>query len=302
MEQKQNLIYQSHPTLRTPYVFCGIGGWLNGGEASTGSLDYLIRHFRANRLAEMPVSPYHVYQLPGMDSIRPEFRMEEGLIAEAHLPRNEFFYATNPSSDHDLIFFMGTEPATNWNEYAETIVGLAKEYHATRLFTFGGVLDKTPHTREPKVSCSCTSPELREEMRKYNVTFSNYEGPATFNTMLLYTCRARSLEAVGFSVRATYYPEFSIVISHNPKAMKAILVRLNHLAGLNMSFKEIDARTIEFEEKLDAIRMQTPQFNTYVEDLEKAYVELPFREPLELSGDEGVRLAEEFLKKGKAPD
>lgn len=301
MEEGNELIFAARPALRNPYVVCGIGGWVNGGEVSTGGVNYLIKQFKASKLAEMPASRYHVYQVPGLDNLRPVFRLQEGLITESSLPQNEFFYAVNPSADHDIIFFLGTEPALNWEEYAGKIVGLAKEFRASRLYTFGGVLDKTPHTREPRVSCSCTSARVREEMRKYNVSFSNYGGPATFNTMLLYVCGVRGLAAVSFSARVTYYPEFNIVVSYNPKSIKAVLVRLNHLAKFNLDFTEIDGNISEFERKLEAMRQQSPQFNAYVGELEKSYVEMPYQEPLELSGDEGVKLAEEFLRKGKQP-
>ncbi len=299
MEKEKNLVFTAKPALRHPYVFCGVTGWVNGGEVSTGGVNYLIKQFQAKKLAEMPVSPYHVYQVPGADSLRPLFKMEEGLIGESHLPQNDFFYAANPASDHDLIFFLGNEPSINWEEYAATVVDLAQQFQASRLYTFGGVLDRTPHTREPRVSCSCTAAEVREEMRKYNVSFSNYEGPATFNTMLLYTCGTRGLEAVSLSVRATYYPEFDIIIPYNARAIKAVLVRLNHLTKLNLSFTELDGSIKEFEEKLAAMRQKSSHLNSYIEELEKNYIEMPYQEPLELSGDEGVKLAEEFLRKGK---
>ena len=44
---------------------------------------------------------------------------------------------------------------------------------------------------------------------------------------------------------------------------------------------------------------QNPEFRTYVEDLEKEYIEERYEEPLELSADEAVRIAEELLKRQK---
>jgi len=41
---------------------------------------------------------------------------------------------------------------------------------------------------------------------------------------------------------------------------------------------------------------QNPQFQAYVEELEKDFTEDKYEEPLEMSPDEAVRLAEEFLK------
>jgi proteasome assembly chaperone (PAC2) family protein len=300
MEDNDKLVYSRKPTLRRPYVVCGLTGWVDGGEVATGSVRFLIRQFKARKFAEMPPARYHVYQVPGAEGQRPMVRMEEGIIVEHHLPKNQFFAAGLPDAEHDIILFLGTEPCLNWEEYAESIVDVAKNFQAERLFVLGGVLDKTPHTREPRVSCSCTSAGIREEMREYNVNFSNREGPTTFNTTLLYACRQRGLEGVSFSVRATYYPEFNIVIPYNPKSIRALLVRLKHLMQIDLSLDWLNDGIKDFEGKLEFMRKQSPKFNSYVEEIERDYIEMPYQEPLELSGDEAVKLAEDLLRKNQA--
>lgn len=47
------------------------------------------------------------------------------------------------------------------------------------------------------------------------------------------------------------------------------------------------------------MRTQSPRFNTFIEEIEKQYVENNYEEPLELSADEAVRFAEEFLRRQK---
>ncbi len=299
MEQRDSLILHSRPTLRSPYIVCGLNGWVNGGDVSVGGINYLIGQFKGAKFAEMPTSHYHIYQVPGVESLRPVFKMEDGLIVESHLPKNQFYYAVNPASDHDLILFLGTEPNLNWEEYADTVVTLACDFGASRLYTFGGVLDRSPYNREPKMSCTCTSVKVKNEMEKYNVNFSSREGPATFNIMLLHACKKRGLDGVNLTVRAPYYPEFNIIIDYSPKSIKAVLVRLNYIMHLNMNFDELDKAIRELEGQLDFIRKQNPQFNTYMEELEKDYVEMPYLEPLDISAHEAIRLAEEFLRENK---
>jgi proteasome assembly chaperone (PAC2) family protein len=294
-----NLILHEKPVLRNPYVVCGINGWVNGGDVSTGGINYLISHFKAVKFAEIPVARYNIYQVPGVESLRPVFKMQNGLITDVQFPKNEFFYVVNSASEHDLILFQGTEPNMNWDEFSDTIVTLATDFEAARLYTFGGVLDRSPYTREPKMSCTCTSLRVKNEMEKYNVTFSTREGSASFNLMLLHACKKKFLEAANFTVRAPYYPEFNIAVDYSPKSIKAILVRLNHLMDLDLNFAELDKSIRELEGKLNFIRQQNPQFNTYVEELEKDYVEMPYREPLDISANEAVKLAEEFLRENK---
>jgi len=225
--------------------------------------------------------------------------MEDGLITEANFPKDEFYYALNPASDHDLILFSGSEPNLNWEEYADTIAGLASDFDASLLCTFGGILDRSPYSRAPRVSCTCTGPRIKAEMQKYNVTFSSREGPASFNLMLLFACKKRGLEGTNLTVRVPYYPEYNVAVDYCSKSIKAVLVRLDHLMQLRLNFSELDEGIRELDGKLDFVRQQNPQFNAYVEELEKNYVEMPYEGPLDISPNEAIRFAEEFLKENK---
>jgi hypothetical protein len=66
-----------------------------------------------------------------------------------------------------------------------------------------------------------------------------------------------------------------------------------------MNFDELNNAIKEVEGKLDFVRQQNPQFSTYIEELEKDYVEMSYQEPLDISPNDAIKLAEEFLKKNK---
>jgi proteasome assembly chaperone (PAC2) family protein len=299
MDSPDNVKFYSKPTLRKPYIICGLSGSFNAGDISTGGVNYLMNQFDSVKFAEMPASRYHIYQIPGVDSLRPVFKMQEGLITESQLPVNEFYYVTNPGAEHDLILFLGDEPSLNWEEYAETIVELAHNFGASRLYTLCGLLDRIPYTREPLISCTCTDSKVKQEMENYRVTFSHREGMASFGQMLVYACKKKGLEGVNFTVRVPCYPEFNVLLGDSPKSLKAILVRLKDLMHIDMNFDDLDSMIKEMEEKLNSIRQQNPNFNTFIEELEKKYVEMPYQEPLDISPSDAVQLAEEFLKKNK---
>jgi proteasome assembly chaperone (PAC2) family protein len=293
------MIFESRPKLRNPSIVCGLNGWVNNGNVAVGGINYLIEQFKAVKFAEMPAAPYHIYQLPGSMGLSPVFRMEDGLITDTHLPSNHFYYARNPSSDHDLILLLGTEPNLNWEEYADNVVNLALEFGAKRLYALGGLLDKVPYAREPMMTCTCSGEKIKQEMKQYNVMFSGREGPATSNQMLLYACKKKGLEGAGFTVRVPYYPEFNLAIGDSPRSVKAVLIRLNHMLHLDTNFDEIDDDIKELQDKLDAIKQQNPSFNAYVEELEKEYVEMAYKETLDLSAGDAIKFAEEFLKEKK---
>jgi len=280
-------------------MVCGISGWVDGGEAATGSVEYLVKKLEARRFAQLHSARFHVFQVPGQLSLRPRIRIEDGLLKEHRLPQNQFFYSVNPAADNDVVLFLGTEPNVNWEEYASSILRLAEEFAVGRIYLLGGVLDRTPHTREPNISCACNAPELKEEMRRYGVQFTNYEGPGSFGTTLLHMCQEKGMEMVNITARATYYPEFDVIIPHDPKAIRALVRRLDHLLRLNLDFSDLNKAVQEFEGKLDFMMSQKPKFRAYIEQLEKDFAEVKYEEPLEISADEAVKMAEEFLKHGK---
>ena len=300
MDTSGNLIIAERPKLRRPYMVCGLSGWVDGGESASGSTKYLIKKLKAQKFAEIPIDRFHIFQMPGELSQRPKIKIEDGLLKEHRFPRNQFYYMVNPDADNDLILYLGMEPNLNWAEYAGAILSVANEFGVARIYLLGGVLDKTPHTREPGVSCACSSAELGEEMLKYGIQYSNYEGPGSFGTTLLHFCQQKQMPMASLIARATYYPEFNIIIPHNPKAIRAMVRRLNSLLRLSLDISDLDREAEEFEAKLGFMASHNPEFQTYVEELEKDFVEERYEEPLDISASEAVRLAEEFLKnKGK---
>lgn len=299
MDRQGNVVSTRKPRLRAPYMVCGVSGWVDGGEVATGSVEYLVRKLGLRKFAEIPIDKFHVFQVPGQLSLRPHIRIEDGILKEHRFPQNQFFSWVNPNADNDLILFLGTEPNLNWEEYSGDILSMAEEYRVVRIYVLGGVLDKTPHTREPGVSCTCSSPQLKEEMRKYSVQFGSYEGPGSYSTTLLYLCQKKQIPFVSIMARATYYPEFNIVIPRNPKTIRAVVKRLNVLLKLGLEMSDLDKEAEEFEAKISFMASHNNDFRAYIEELEKDFVEVKYEEPLDISADEAVRLAEEFLKREK---
>jgi proteasome assembly chaperone (PAC2) family protein len=299
MVKAGSVVYSEKPELRTPDLVIGISGWVDGGEAATGTIRYLSRKLKAKKFAEIPIDRYHIYQVPGQLALRPEINIEDGLLKEHRFPKNQFYYALNPNDENDLILFMGTEPNLHWEEYAATLLSVVEKYAVGRIYVLGGVLDRTPHNREPNVSCACSSRELRDEMVKYGVNFTSYEGPGSFTTTLMHICQGKKIPAVSLMTRATYYPEFNVVISRSPKAIRALVRRLNGMLHLGVNTLDLDKECEDFEGKLNFMVSQNPEFRTYIEELEKEYEETDYEEPLGISGDEAIQIAEELLKRQK---
>lgn len=296
MPKKSNLVYAAHPVLREPKMVLALDGWVDGGEAATGSIRFLRRKLRPRKLAEIPPDRFHIYQVPGQMSLRPYSRVVEGLVSEYRPPRNLFHYWQNPEAEQDLILFQGTEPHMHWDDYTEAILHLAQEFGVRRMYMLGGVLDKTPHTREPGISSVCSNAELRDELRAHGIEPLDYEGPGGIRTALVHRCQRLPLEMAVLHARVTYYPEFNLVITHNPKAIRALVRKLNRMLGLGLDLADLDRETTDFEARMSYFALQNREFRTYVEALEKEYPMSAADEAPELNPDDAVQAAEEFLR------
>jgi hypothetical protein len=68
---------------------------------------------------------------------------------------------------------------------------------------------------------------------------------------------------------------------------------------LHLDISDLDRQSEEFETKIGFMASHNPEFQTYVEELEKDFVEVEYEEPLDISGDEAIQIAEELLRREK---
>ena len=68
------------------------------------------------------------------------------------------------------------------------------------------------------------------------------------------------------------------------------------MLGLNLDLSDLDKEVGNLQDKLASVARKNVQFAAYIKQLEKDFAEVKYEEPLEISPDEAVRLAEEFLK------
>ena len=132
------LIIQDKPELTSPVILVGLKGWLNAGEVSTGSIDYLRRKLGARSFATIEPSGFYIYQIPSSaagQTMRPLVKIKEGLVKKFELPRNEFFFWKSGAA-HDLILFSGVEPNMDWPAYAQAIVDVARQFQAPRIYSW----------------------------------------------------------------------------------------------------------------------------------------------------------------------
>lgn len=251
---------------KQPRMLLSFSGWMDGGEVSTGTIRWLIDKLKAEDFAEIEPRGFYIYNVPGMMEVasmfRPHVQIEDGTIKSFEFPTNVFFYDTT----HDLILFLGKEPNLEWEEFADCIFSLCEACNVQSIYFIGSVSSLVPHTREPRLLCTGSKPELLEHFQHYGVKFANYEGPASIVTYLTDSCSQLDLDMVSLVATIPAYVQGS-----NPKCIEAVTRRLAGMLDLKVDFDDMRAITEDFERKLTELVQQQPELAENIVKLEEDY-------------------------------
>ena len=260
------LSISENPSLRNPRMVMGLSGWMDGGDVSTGTVRCLIDKVHARKFAEIDPKGFYLYSFPGSMEItalfRPHTKITEGLVESIETPVSTLLY----SESGDLILFEGKEPNLNWEEFGECIFSMCEEFGVKMIYFIGSVAGLVPHTREPRLSCSVSHPELKETFQRYGVKFANYEGPASIITYLTANAHKRGISMV--SLVATIPAD---VQGSNPKCMEAVTRRLAGMLELDIELGDLAVSSDEFEKKLGDVVEEQPELESNIHRLEEDY-------------------------------
>lgn len=254
------------PLLNDGTLILSFSGWMDGGDASTGTVDRLISLLNARPFAEIDPDPFYIFNFPGPMEIaalfRPEINIEDGIVQSVAMPRNEFYAA----EDRNLILFKGSEPNLNWRRFGNQIFQVAKDCGVKRLLFVGSFGGSVPHTREPRMFVTCSNEELHAELKGVGLRRTNYAGPGSFMTWLMLQASAVEIEMVSLVAEIPGY-----LHGPNPYCLEAITRRLARILKLSLDLDELRAATNQWEDEVSAMVEETPEMVDRIRELEDDY-------------------------------
>jgi len=286
------LVMLEQPQLTAPYIIVGMNGWLNAGEVSTGTIDYLRRKVNAHKFAYIDTHGFYIYQIPSSrpeQTMRPHTQISEGLVKKLDRPQNDLFFWKS-GFGHDLILFLGVEPNLNWPEYCQVILDLARQFQAPRIYALGGFFDQVPHTRETRLHVTVSHPLMKSEFETF-AHFGDYVGPCSFTTMLLVLGQEQGIEIAGISARAPIY-----IHDLNSKACYDLLKNVLNMTGFRIDISDLRQAAERLVEMLDSAFSENPKALAQLKKLEELYDGFFGKEPLQGPGEEYDKLLEEMRK------
>ena len=223
-------------------MLLALGGWMDGGSVSTGTVRHLMSNRPLRPVARIEPSGFYIETFPGSmelaSLLRPHVEYEGGLIKTFEMSRNEI----HADADAKLIFFVGREPNLNWVAFGDCVFELARKAGVTRIVFMGSFGGAVPHTREPRLFASVSSPELLPLLKQYGLKPTDYEGPASFATYLLARAKQEQLEMLSISVEIPGYLEGT-----NPLSIEAVTRRLGSMLNIPVDLAELRQASIEWE-------------------------------------------------------
>jgi len=296
MEQEQ-LVFYEQPTLYQPDMVIAFAGWSDAAQAATGAIAHLVKMLNARKFAEISGDEFFDFS-----NLRPMITVEKGLISSLALPHSSLFYWQDKETSHDLILLHGIEPQLHWTKFVDLIADLAERMNISKVYTLGGLYDRIPHTREPKVSGVANDSSLIEILERHGIAAINYEGPSSLHGLLLSHLAQRKKQGFGLWGHAPFY----VRVESNPMVCFELLKKLTELLGIQIDLEEIEKAGMYLREMLSRFLAGSSELQDYIQKLEAQY-DMEGTAPPEPSADTDriIKEVEEFLRternKGESP-
>ncbi|MBN1763944.1 MAG: PAC2 family protein [Sedimentisphaerales bacterium] len=264
--QSKHLTIIDNPAFSHARLLLGFSGWMDGGEVSTGTVEYLVDDLFAPELAEIASDEFYIYSFPGSMEFsalfRPYVHYKEGLMLDYEEPSNRFYY----SQDHNLILFAGKEPHLKWPSYAECIFNVVEKFNVKEIYFIGSISGLVPHTRDPRFTCSVSNNKLKESLAEFNFKYTSYKGPSSITTYLMKLAAEKNIDMVNIIAEIPAY-----VQGRNPRCIDATLKRLAKILKLDIQLHTLLDLSDQMEKKLDKLVQEHEELADHIQKLEESY-------------------------------
>jgi proteasome assembly chaperone (PAC2) family protein len=284
--------FDREPPSNLTTMVMAFGGWVDAGQAATGTLRHLVRDLSAARVARIDPEHFFVFTQE-----RPEVRLRPDGERDVHWPRSEFFAWQAEHGRDGLLLFSGGEPHQRWRAYTTTFLDVAERCGVKRIVSLGALLAGAPHTRPIRVTARCSDPSWRSVVEAWGIyRRPTYEGPTGITTVILEAAERRGMSHLGFMGQAPHY----LQNTENPAAIQALLTHVARLLHLTPDMSHFAEAIQEFRTQCDREVARSKATREHVQQLEQQYDATASEERQalgELDSDKLMQELQDFLRR-----
>lgn len=246
------------PESRETYMLAGWRQWADAGSVSSGLPKYLAQNLGARAIGQINPDGFYIFQIPGThDLLRPNVHFDRGYPDSLEASRNDIYYSGD--EQHGLVILIGDEPHLDIERYAASFLHVARSFNVRRIISLGGVYGELPYDRDRTIHGIVSRPEMRSELERLAVTPSDYSGGASISSYLCRRAGEAGIEMLGLYAFVPTY-DFSsaapvggvIRIENDFMAWLGVMRRLNHLLSLQFDLGDLENRSKQLRDALDA--------------------------------------------------
>lgn len=268
--------------LRAPVLIAAFRGWNDAGDAASFAASHLARVWSAKKVASIDPEEFYDFQ-----AVRPQVELVDGVTRKITWPSNEFSAAAHPTSEHDVLLLIGTEPNVRWKTFCGVVVDVARRHEVGLVLTFGALLADVPHSRPVHITGTAVDPALIERLNLYR---SRYEGPTGIVGVLHDAFAQAGIPSASLWAAVPHY----LAVTPNPKAALALVEKAAELVGIAADVDDLVRATAAYEERVTEMVAADEDIRAYVTMLEERADEM---QPEDLpSGEALAAELERFLR------
>ena len=305
-EARQDLEFWKKPQSKDVVMITGFRQWADAGSVSSALPEYLIQQSHAEPIGRIRPEGFYLFQVPGThDLMRPVVRHIEGYPETLQLQRNDFYMTGD--DERSVILFTGDEPHMDVERYVAALLGAARTLGVRRIVGLGGVYGELPYDKERIVSATYSLPIMKEELSHLAVTFSDYQGGASIDSVIARRAGDSGMEFTGLYAFVPAY-DFSLVsesgntirIENDYTAWLGVMRRVNYYLRVNFDLLDLEKKSRHLTDlvrkKIDELDLSAPQLGVrdYIRKLSEEFHEVPFNPLDEVWDEELKRLLNKF--------
>jgi proteasome assembly chaperone (PAC2) family protein len=258
-------------------LLLALGGWMDGGSVSTGTVRHLMSDRSLVEVAHIPPAGFYIDNFPGSMELaallRPHVEYENGVIKKFEMQKNEVHLDVASK----LAFFIGREPNLNWVGFGDRVFEIAHHIGVTRIIFMGSFGGSVPHTREPRLFGAVSGEKSLPLLKQFGLRPTEYDGPASFATYLLARAPEEGIEMLSISVEIPGYLDGT-----NPLSIEAVARRLASALNVPVDLAALREASSEWEAQVTEAVAKDKRLAKTIKELQEQYD----NELVEALGDE----------------